>query len=50
MTPTQRELREERTAIMQVEGVPPEEIAKVLARYPQLYGIEDRNEQQGTLI
>lgn len=38
MTDEQRELRQERIAIMAAEGEGPDEIEAVLASYPELYG------------
>jgi hypothetical protein len=40
MTSEQRELRQERIAIMSADGEGPDEIEAVLAAYPELYGEE----------
>lgn len=40
MTDEQRELREERQAICEVEKVPKPEIERIFFSYPSLYGIQ----------
>lgn len=50
MTPEQKESRDERTAIMQVEGVERSGIDKVLRQYPEIYGIENYTESQINLL
>jgi hypothetical protein len=50
MIPAQIELRREREAIMSVEGATDAEIKAVWRMYPELYGIEDYEEKQESLI
>ena len=50
MTEDQKELREERTAIMKVEGATEEEIEKCLNSYPWLYGGNEKEFTQGSLL
>jgi hypothetical protein len=50
MTEDQKELREERTAIMEVEGATPEEIQKVFTKYPWIFGADERNAVQDSLL
>jgi hypothetical protein len=50
VTPAQIELRLERLAIMRTEGATDAEIAAVFKSYPEWYGVEETNEEQGVLI
>ena len=50
MTEDQRENREERRAIMQVEKVPEVEIEKLFKSKPDVYGIADDESKQGDMF
>lgn len=50
MTEIQRENREERRAICEVEKIPESEIQSVFREYPAIFGIESREELQEGLL
>lgn len=50
MTEDQKEARDERIAIMTVEGVSKEIIGKVIKAYPWLYGADEQNGTQNGLF
>lgn len=50
MTEAEKELREERTAIMSVEQIPEADILVLFKNRPDIYGYDDINEVQGELI
>jgi hypothetical protein len=50
MTPDQQEAREERQAIMQVEGESETAIQAVFRAYPNIYGYSEQFEIQERLI